>query len=105
MPVYIVPVLMRVVVIVWVIVSMRVAVVMPVFGIDRFDARGRRQPGLRLRVQLLAEEKHQHRSQEREQRDQPDLVQKIHGSPTTSASRFHPPERFPYCETERSEYP
>ena len=41
---------------------------------DRLDARRDGDVGLRLRVEPLAEEKHQGRSEEREQRDQPNLV-------------------------------
>jgi hypothetical protein len=50
-----------------------------------------------LRIENLAEEQHEGRSEEREQRDEPDLVQEVHRFPTISASRFHPPARFPYC--------
>jgi hypothetical protein len=41
---------------------------------DRLDAGRDGHVRLRLRIELLAEEKHQGRSEEREQRDQPNLV-------------------------------
>jgi len=40
----------------------------------RLDARRDRDLAHRLRIELLAEEKHQQRPEEREQRNQPDLV-------------------------------
>src|SRR5450432_2409152 len=83
----------------------RVAVRVAVLVINRLHSGGHRNARNRLRVKLPAEEKHQRRSEERKQRDQPDLVQEIHESPTTSASRFHPPARSLYCGTARSECP
>src|SRR5580704_15649266 len=42
-----------------------------------------------LRVEHLAKQQHEGRSEEREQRYQPDLVEEIHGSPTTSTNPYH----------------
>ena len=48
-----------------------------------FDARRHRDVGWRLRIEQLAHEQHQHGAGQREQRNQPDEVEKIHGFPTT----------------------
>ena len=64
---------------------------------DRFDTVSDGDFRYRLRIEQLADEQHERRSEEREQRDEPDLVQEVHRFPTISASRFHPPARFPYC--------
>jgi MFS superfamily sulfate permease-like transporter len=66
-------VLVGVVVAVVVAVAMRVVVIVPVFE-DRLHARGHRDFAGGLRIELLAEKQHQDRSEEREQRDKPDLV-------------------------------
>ena len=76
-----------------------------VFVVYRYHAGRHRELRHGLRIELFAQQQHQGRSQEREQRDQPDLVQEVHGAPTISASRFHPPARFPYCGTVRSGCP
>ena len=47
--------------------------------VDRLHAGRHRHVGRRLRIEHLAEQQHQRRSEEREQRDQPDLVEKVHG--------------------------
>ena len=55
-------------------VMMRAVIVIVTVLVNRLDAGGHRDFRGRLRIELLAEEQHQRRSQERKQRDQPDLV-------------------------------
>jgi len=47
-----------------------------------FQTRGYCYFRRRLRIQLLPDEQHDNRAQQREQRDEPDLIEKIH-APTT----------------------
>src|SRR5262245_31152241 len=89
-----------------VMMTMIVIMVMPVIVLeDRLHAGRDGHVRDRLRIEHLAEQQHQRRPREREQRNQPDQVEKVHNSPTTSASRFHPPAPFPYCGTARSGCP
>src|SRR5262249_25239043 len=98
-------VIVRMAVIVIMIVVVMITVVgMPVF-VDRLDARGHRDIRDRLRVQLLSQEQHDGCSSQREQRNEPDQFEKVHGAPTTSTNRFHPPERFLYYGRARSKCP
>ncbi len=93
----------RVVMIVIVAVRMRVPVmrmaVTIVRVVDRLDAWRNRHCGLRLRIELAADEQHQRRAEQRKQRYQPDVIEKVHV--TTSAGRPGPPEPFPCCGTAR----
>ena len=52
-----------------------------------------------LRVELLADQQHQSRAEQRKQRYQPDVIEKVHV--TTSRDRSGPPGPSLYCETAR----
>src|SRR6478752_1732037 len=72
---------------------------------DGLDAGGDGDGAHGLWVEDPAEDQHEGRSEEREQGNQPDGFEKIHVVPTTSASQFHPPARFPCCGRVRSGCP
>jgi len=55
-----------------------VRMVMIVFVVDVFHARRHRHIGRGLRIEHLAEQQHEHGARQREQRDQPDQVEKVH---------------------------
>ena len=57
-----------------VIVTMMMRAVLVIVFENRLHTRSHRDLRRRLRIQLLAEQQHQGRSEEREQRNQPDLV-------------------------------
>jgi len=56
-----------------VIVRMAVSVIVPMF-VDRLDTRSHRDLRFGLRIELLADQQHQGRPEEREQRNKPDLI-------------------------------
>ena len=86
----IVPVIVR--------MTVRVAVVI-VLVMYMLDSRRDRYLGRRLRVELFAEQQHHRGPAEREQRYQPDMIEKVHI--TTSIGRFGPLLRFPCSGTAR----
>src|ERR1051325_1934952 len=105
--VVIVSMVMMVIVIVVVVVSVRMGVMTVLIG-ELFHCRRYRHGRRRLWVELLPKQQHHHRPEQREQRNQPNLIEKAHTtSPrggrqttqsarrlTTSIDRFHPPEPF-----------
>jgi len=60
--------------------AMRVAVIVLVVGV--FQARCKGHLGRRLGIQHLPHKQHDNRAQQREQRNEPDLIEKVH-APTT----------------------
>src|SRR6266478_965125 len=75
-------------------VRMAVMIVLVMPGLDP----GRdRHFGLRLRVELAADEQHQRSAEQRKQRYQPDVIEKVHV--TTSGGRSGPPGPSLYCGT------
>jgi hypothetical protein len=66
--------MMPTVMIMTVIVGVPVGAVLPVPFIDRLHPGSDRHLGHRLRVELLAQQQHERRPEQREQRNQPDLV-------------------------------
>ena len=79
---------------------------MPVFVIvlvvNIFDPGRDGDIGRRLRVKESSQEQHHGRAKQREQRDEPDVIEKSHQpSLTTSAGPLRPPARFPYYGTRR----
>ena len=77
-PVRVARIIMRMIVmlIAMIVVAVSVIVVVPVvvLVVRVLEARRHGHVARRLRIQLLAEQQHQGRSEEREQRNQPDLV-------------------------------
>ena len=95
----IVAVIMPMPVVMPVMLGMLVMIIMGVL-----ETRRHRDFRIRLRVQLAAEQQHDQRAKQGEQRNEPDLIEKIHAV-TTSANPLHPRESFLYCGKARSGYP
>ena len=97
-----VAVVMPMIVIVPVIMRMGMPVVrmaVIVFIVHVFDAGSDRDLRGRLRVELLAEQQHHRRAEQRKQRYQPDVIEKVHV--TTSTGRSRRPVPSLYCGTAR----
>src|ERR1700730_321972 len=87
------------------VLVMRVAMAVPVMLVmcvldPRRDGYFRRW----LRIEFLAQQQHHRGAEQREQRNEPDLIEKVHPI-TISINPPRRPARFPCCGTMRSECP